>query len=185
MKRLVYAPSIKVWVKSDSGVVDLTPFVTECEINRKIDDVSHASVTFRNPKITDESGKNRFMFTQHEGKDGSVRPVFHPMDPITIILERMAGKPIQVFTGYCDTTPYVQLFPGTCRIQASCTLKRLLYTYWDPGLPFTKEFMRNYGWNLSNEGKAVNEQAAGKAEDFKNILQMNSDSGYRYVVKKI
>lgn len=170
MKRLVYSPSIKAWVKSDSGVIDLSPYIIECNISRKIDDVSSAELVFRNPKVTTENGKNRFMFTQHEGDDGSVRPVFHPMDPITIVLERIAGRPIQVFTGYCDTTPYVQLFPGTARIQASCTLKRLLYTYWDPALPFVSKFMKAYGWDLNVEsGTAVNQGQATAAEQSPNV----------------
>jgi len=173
MQRLVYSPSIKVWVKTDSGVIDLTPYVTECTVVRKIDDLSHAEIQFRNPKVL-KDGKPRFLFTENEYTDSdgstSIRPVFHPMDPITIVLERIAGKPIQVFTGYCDTTPYVQLFPGTARIKASCTLKRLNYTYFDPGLDFVQDFMRNYGWiiNVSN-GVAVNEKQATKDENPKQV----------------
>jgi hypothetical protein len=75
------------------------------------------------------------------------------MDPITIVFERIAGKPIQVFTGYCDAVPYVQLFPGLARLTASCTLKRLDYTYWDPALPFVTQFMKNYGWELGGNGQ--------------------------------
>jgi hypothetical protein len=164
MKRLVYSPSIKAWVKADSGVVDLSPYIIDCTIKRNIDDVSKAEITFRNPKVT-QNGKNRFMFTQHEDENGQVRPVFHPMDPITIVMERVANKPVQVFTGYCDTTPYVQLFPGAAKISASCTLKRLLYTYWDPGLLFVRDFMKNYGWDIGNEGQAVNQRLSTKAEN--------------------
>ena len=168
MKRLVYSPSVKVWVKSDSGVIDLSPYVTNCRINRKINEQSTAEITFRNPKISSPDGTNRFMWTQHEYTspqgDTSVRPVFHPMDPITITFERIAGRPIQVFTGYCDTTPYVQLFPGLARIKASCTLKRLNYTYWDPALQFTMDFMKNYGWSVSKTGQAINEKQSAEAE---------------------
>jgi murein DD-endopeptidase MepM/ murein hydrolase activator NlpD len=168
MQRLVYSPSVKVWVKSDSGVVDLSPYVTDCRIIRKVNEKSSAEVTFRNPKVNDLNGKNRFMWTQHEytGPDGvtSVRPVFHPMDPITIVFERIAGRPIQVFTGYCDKTPYVQLFPGLAKITASCTLKRLDYTYWDPALEFSRTFMKNYGWDVGPAGQAVNEKQSIEAE---------------------
>jgi len=167
MKRLVYSPSIKVWVKTDSGVINLTPYVTECRVSRKVNEVSQAEIEFRNPRIT-QNGKPRFMFTQHENEDGSVRPVFHPMDPIVITLERLHGKQIQVFTGYCDTTPYVQLVPGVARIKASCTLKRLLYTYWDPGLNFTRDFMKNYGWDLGAKGQVVNQDESTAAEASRN-----------------
>jgi len=108
--------------------------------------MSTAELEFRNPKVLKDN-KPRFLFTERE-TDGKVLPVFHPMDPITIIFERIAGKPIQVFTGYCDTTPDVQLFPGTAKIKASCTLKRLNHTYFDPGLQFVNDFMKAYGWNL-------------------------------------
>lgn len=164
MQRLVYSPSAKVWVKTDTGVVDLSPYVTECSVARHINDISKAEVHFRNPKVL-KDGKPRFMFTEHEN-NGKIGPLFHPMDPITIVLERIAGRPIQVFTGYCDTTPYVQLFPGIARITASCTLKRLNHTYWDPGLNFVRQFMNAYGWQLRvNDGLAVNEELATRNED--------------------
>lgn len=146
MQRLVYSPSVKVWVKADSGVVDLSPYIVDCKVYRVINDVSTAEIEFRNPK-TLQDGKPRFLFTERVEGD-KVLPVFHPMDPIVITMERIAGRPIQVFTGYCDTVPDVQLFPGTATIKASCTLKRLLHTYWDPGLPFVQDFMFAYGWNL-------------------------------------
>lgn len=145
MKRLVYSPSINAWIKTDHGVVDISSYITECTVNRKIDEVSRAIISFRNPKIND----GRFMFTEHES-NGVVGPMFHPMDPIIITMTRIKGKPIQVFTGYCDTTAYVQLFPGIATIEASCTLKRLLHTYWDPGLSFVMDFMQQYGWSYDN-----------------------------------
>ena len=151
MKRLVYSPSVKIWVKTDFGVVDLSPHITECRIQRKVNDLSSLDVVFRNPKVLQDN-KPRFLFTQRVQKDGNIGPVFHPMDPITVVLERIAGKPIQAFTGYCDTVPYVQLFPGTARLTASCTLKRLNYTYFDPGLPFVMDFMNQYGWQLGGDG---------------------------------
>ena len=157
MKRLVYSPSVNVWVRTDTGVFDLSPYVMDVSIDRRVGQVSAARVTFRNPRVTDERDqtKTRFMFTEHIADDGSVRPMFHPMDPIVITLTRLKGHPVQVFTGYCDTTPYVQLFPGTAQISASCTLKRLKYTYWDPGLPFVIEYLSKLGWGGQN-GTIIN-----------------------------
>jgi Peptidase family M23 len=170
MKRLVYSPSVKAWVKSDTGVVDLSPYITNCMIHRRIDDVSKLEIVFRNPKITDSNGKQRFMFTEHE-VDGKIMPLFHPMDPITVVCERIAGRPIQMFTGYCDTTPYVQLFPGVARIKASCTLKRLQHTYWDPALPFVDDFMKTYGWNVNpNTGAASPSAKRAKILETKTIF---------------
>src|SRR4051812_26842414 len=149
MKRLVYAPRVDVYVKRDDGtVIDLSPFVTECSVQRSINSVSKATVQFRNPSMR---------FTNFPQGDG-IGPMFHPMDPISITMTRLRDRPIEVFTGYCDTTPYLQLFPGTCTIQASCTLKRLQYTYWDPGLPFVVSFLEAHGWQPT-PGGAVDSKA--------------------------
>jgi hypothetical protein len=158
MKRLVYSPSVNVWVKTDTGVFDLSPYVTDVEVDRRIGQVSSAKVSFRNPRVTDERNKSqtRFMFTEHLANDGSVRPMFHPMDPIMITLTRLKGRPIQVFTGYCDTTPYVQLLPDVATLDASCTLKRLQYTYWDPALPYIRAFLDKHGWGVDpTSGQAL------------------------------
>lgn len=143
MKRLVYSPRTEVFVKADSGIYDISPYVTEIKVNRKVNQVSNARVVFRNPGM---------QFTEHKSAEGSVGPVFHPMDPIIISMTRIRNRPIQVFTGYCDTTPYFQLFPGPCVIEASCTLKRLQYTYFDPGLPFVWDFLSQYGWSVTPTG---------------------------------
>lgn len=174
MQRLVYSPSIKVWVKSDSGIIDLSPYVVSCNVDRKVNDVSTAQVEFRNPKVM-QDGKSRFMFTEHS-ENGQILPVFHPMDPITITFERIAGRPIQVFTGYCDSTPDVQLFPGTAKITASCTLKRLKYTYWDPALPFVNDFMKNYGWQLNQQTGQVGTDPGTTNKDLKTTIKNNSNN---------
>lgn len=170
MKRLVYSPSVCAWVKTDTGVFDLSPYITNFSIDRRVNEVSSAALTFRNPKVPDtrDPSKELFLFTQNVANDGSVRPMFHPMDPIIITLTRIKGRPVQVFTGYCDTTPYVQLYPGTAQLTASCTLKRLMHTYWDPALPFVRDFMIQNGWFITDSGTAINanaEQKRGQLND--------------------
>lgn len=158
MKRLVYTPKINAYIKADTGVYDVSDYIVDFSVDRKVNQVSSARLTLRNP------GKK---WTNHSYTDNGqkkVGPVFHPMDPITITLTRLKNRPVQVFTGYCDKTPYYQLFPGTVEITASCTLKRLLYTYFDPGLPFMRDFLSKYGWMPSTEtGGIVNPQAEAKA----------------------
>jgi len=170
MKRLVYSPSVCAWVKTDTGVFDLSPYITDFSIDRRVNEVSSAALTFRNPKVPDtrDPSKELFLFTQNVANDGSIRPMFHPMDPIIITLTRIKGRPVQVFTGYCDTTPYVQLYPGTAQLTASCTLKRLMHTYWDPALPFVRDFMVQNGWFITDSGTAINanaEQKRGELND--------------------
>lgn len=151
MQRLVYSPSVNVYVKTDSGVVDLSDYVVTCSVNRKMDDISTAQIDFRNPKV----GNGGFLFTDEV--------VFHPMDPIIISMTRLRNRPVQVFTGYCDSTPYFQMYPGIATIKASCTLKRLLHTYWDPGLPFVVDFMVKHGWSYdlaTGTSRLLNSSAA-------------------------
>lgn len=169
MKRLVYSPQINVWIKTDTGVFDLSPYITGFNVNRKVNAVSTAELTFRNPKVDLDNGESRYLFTQHKNGD-NYGPMFHPMDPIIITLTRIKGYPVQVFTGYCDTSPYVQIFPGTARLKASCSLKRLLYTYWDPGLPFVNEYLIQHGWYLK-DGVTFNPKAESNQ-------QADGDTGY-------
>lgn len=155
MKRLVYAPKISAYIKADSGIYDVSEYITEFSIDRKINQVSTAELTLRNPNKK---------WTQMEYKDSitgeqKIGPVFHPMDPITIFLTRLQNKPVQVFTGFCDQTPYLQLYPGVVPIKASCTLKKLQYTYFDAGLPFMREFLEQSGWFPNEDGSIVNPKA--------------------------
>lgn len=139
-RRLVYSPKAYVYTKAQDGTIyDLKQYVVSGQIQRKVNQVSSAQVTLRNPYK---------LFT---GGQGNPR-AFHPMDPITIYLERLQGHPVRVFTGYLDTTPYLQLYPGTISLSASCTLKKLLYTYFDPALPYVVAFFEQYGWVNTGQG---------------------------------
>lgn len=135
MQRLVYTPRAYVFTKDSKGNIrDVSRYVTEGSVTRKVQEVSRAEITLRNPDM---------IFTTPD-QDGHV--AFHPMDPITIYLKRLRKRPVRVFTGFLDKTPYLQLFPGVIRLRASCTLKRLLYTFFDPALPYMQSFLAAYGW---------------------------------------
>jgi hypothetical protein len=118
-------------VQTEDGIIDISDYIVSGSVNRVLNEVSTAQLVIRNPfkKFT---------------KPGN--PTFHPMDAIQIWGSRYKQHPVQLFTGYLDTTPYLQLFPGTCTLSASCTLKRLLYTYWDPGLPYIWSWLGKWGW---------------------------------------
>lgn len=153
MQRLVYSPKASAYIKTeDDRIVDVTNDIVRGEVHRKINQVSSATLTLRNDQRKYTSKGN---------------PTFRPMDPITIYLNRLPGFPVQVFTGFLDKTPYFQLYPGTVELTASCTLKRLQYTYWDPALPYVNEFMAQYGWVANRAtGELYNPQAAvGLAND--------------------
>ena len=156
MKRLVYSPKINAYIKADSGVYDVSDYIVDFSIDRKVNQVSSAQLTLRNPN----KKWTNFSYTNPSTGQKETGPVFHPMDPITILLTRLRNRPVQVFTGYCDSTPYLQLFPGTVQLTASCTLKRLLYTFFDPGLPFMMEFLAQYGWTPSQSTGGIVHPAA-------------------------
>lgn len=143
MQRLVYAPRVYAFIKnSNNEIQDVSDFITSGQVVRKVGAVSTASLTLRNP--------NMIFTTPVNG-----RSAFTPMDPITIFLKRLPGRPVRVFTGFLDKVPYLPLYPGTVTLQASCTLKRLLYTYFDLALPYSLSFLSAYGW-LSQDGSVFN-----------------------------
>lgn len=166
MKRLVYSPKAYCWVRTDNhGLVDLSPYIVSGSVARKVNMVSTAEITIRNPNM---------MFTRESRTKAG--PYFKPMDPITVWLERIRGFPVQVFTGYLDQSPYLQLYPGTASLTASCTLKKLLHVYWDPALSFTQQFMAKYGW-INNDGRLLNVGAeSGQSKNQDNTkLQIMQD----------
>lgn len=131
MKRLVYSPKVSAYIQTEDGVLDITDYIVSGNVQRVVNEVSTAELTIRNPN-------KRFTTPGN--------PTFRPMDGITIFASRYRDRPVQVFTGYLDQTPYLQLFPGTCTLKASCTLKRLLYTYWDPALGPSRDLLWKYNW---------------------------------------
>lgn len=145
-QRLVYAPKAWVYTKdAKENIYDLSNYVTAGQVNRLIGQVSTAQVTLRNP--------NKIFTSPSKGV------AFHPQDPITIFLQRQVAKPVRVFTGYLDETPYYQMYPGTITLKASCTLKKLLYTFFDPALPYVTSFLEQYGWINKGDGTIVSSQA--------------------------
>jgi len=145
MKRLVYSPKVEAFIKTDSGSYDISPYIVSGEVNRKINQVSTATINFRNPQ---------FIWTDHRHKDINgneiLGPVFHPMDTISIAMTRINDRPIQVFTGYLDSAPYVSTYPGVVTVRASCTIKRLMHTYFDSGLPFFQDFLSAHNWQVND-----------------------------------
>jgi cell wall-associated NlpC family hydrolase len=64
--------------------------------------------------------------------NGSYNGLFQRMDRVVVFLKRV--KMQQVFSGYLDTVPFAQLYGGPAEYKATCTLKRLMHTWWTPTL---------------------------------------------------
>lgn len=118
-KTLVYAPEVRVLTYGRDGVTrDLSKDVVRGSVTRRVDAASNASLTLNNKR-------NRYT-----GK-------LSRMDRIVIFLKRAKWE--LVFSGYLTRVPALDVYPSTCEISAQCTLKRLMHTYWDPGLPDSAE----------------------------------------------
>lgn len=112
-KTLVYNPSVKVEIISGGRVYDVSRDVVRGGVSRVVDAASQLNLTLSN-------------------KDLRYNNTFKRMDRIQVSLKRVRW--VKVFTGYLDSVPVFQLYPGTINLRASCTLKRLIHTWWDPNL---------------------------------------------------
>jgi hypothetical protein len=134
MRRIAYSPEVRVYIqpneKDKNGnlvpPIDISNDIIEGSIERKSNDISTARFVVQGRKL----GK--------ENQDDPTTSILlgntiRPMDKIVVYLKKT--KPILVFSGYIDLVPLVQFVPEPVVIEASCSLKRLQYTYWDPTLP--------------------------------------------------
>lgn len=139
MQRLTYSPKAYAFIYSSNlnKVIDVSEDIISGSVNRKVNDFSTARLTLRNLPVP---GSPHGKYTQR----GSTQ-VFLPNDLITIWLQRVAGKPVQVFTGYLDEVPMFEMYPRAVELSATCTLKRLAYGWFDPGLEFFQNWMATVG----------------------------------------
>lgn len=126
MRRFVYTPTVQAYIKTDFGILDVSNDIISGSVTRRVNAASGARLELQNP---------------HRKYIRKIRP----MDQIAIYLSRV--KPMLVFSGYVDSAPLDQLYPGPVSISASCTLKRLLYTFWDPSLSYVQQFFQKHGWD--------------------------------------
>ncbi len=158
MQRIVYAPKAYIFIRSSNlggKIYDVSTDVVRGSVVQKLGDVSSAQFELR----------NRYQKWLRD-PDTDNRSIFLPMDMVTIWLQRVAGRPVQVFTGYLDSVPYYQGYPGNAMFQATCTLKKLAFTWFDPGLPFFTQWVQtNDGWIFNPAtGEGLNAPAKGNAE---------------------
>lgn len=113
-KTLIYSPQVRIIIASGGKEIDVSKDVIRGRVVRNVDAVSTAEFYLNN-------------------KNGKYTGKVRRMDKVIILMKRITW--IQVFTGYLDIVPAYDLFPTEAYIRASCTLKRVKYTYWDKGLP--------------------------------------------------
>jgi len=113
MATLLYAPGIQILISTARhGIVDVSDDIISGSLDRSEDQMASLSFVLNNER------------RKYDG-------VFTPNDRIVVQMKRIAW--VQVFAGYLNSVPYRSIFPRKVPITASCTLKRLMYRYWDPG----------------------------------------------------
>jgi cell wall-associated NlpC family hydrolase len=115
MKTLVYAPDVQITIAHNAIMLDLSADIVRGEVQRKENAASSLFFTVSNPDLRYTSG------------------ALSRMDRINCFLTRT--NKVQVFSGYLDNIPWMQAYPGTVDFRATCTIKRLLHTWWNPALP--------------------------------------------------
>ncbi len=123
MSVFMYAPGFKIYISTEkNGILDISDDVTQGSIVRRSAGVSSLSFTLQNAR------------RKYDG-------VFVPNDRIIVMMKRLAW--MRVFTGYLNAVPLVTAWPMAVQMTASCSLKRLQYYYWDPGLASSQTLVTN------------------------------------------
>jgi hypothetical protein len=119
----LYSPGIKVYVSTqDNGILDLSDDVTSGTMVRRSSGVSSFNFQLMNAR------------RKYDG-------IFAPNDRIIVTMKRLSW--LRVFTGYLSGVPLVTAWPQTVPITAHCSLKRLAYWFWDPGLSVSQNMVAN------------------------------------------
>ena len=142
-RTLVYSPDVQILIARGQKEYDVSADVVAWSVRRVENGVS--SVAFR---LSNKA-------TRRDGSNLRYTNLFERMDRVVIRLKRVEW--VLVFSGYLDSVPYVQLYPGTVDFRASCTLKRLMHTWWDPGLPESSRI-------FDQAGQAQQEARGGEAQ---------------------
>jgi cell wall-associated NlpC family hydrolase len=101
------------------------------------------------------------VFVTLSNKGGRYTGNTAPMDKISVHLKRIGW--VQVFTGYLDTVPFRQLYQGVITLKATCTIKRLLHTPFNPGLPASTALFNQMGMAaaVSGDGQVPRDSGLG------------------------
>lgn len=140
-KTLIYSPQVRIVIASGGKEIDVSKDIIRGRVARVVDAVSQAEFYLNN-------------------KNGKYTGVLRRMDKVVIWMKRVTW--VQVFTGYLDIVPAYDLFPTEAYIRASCTMKRLKYTYWDSGLPASLRLLDPH-INVNEEGIEIIQNAPDAA----------------------
>lgn len=147
---LVYSPDVRIVIAHTVG-----PVAQQFDVSNDI---------VRGTVIRKENAASTLIWQCHNKNlrytNGMINnaPIFSRMDRVVCYMKR-AGTWIQVFSGYLDSVPYLQLYPSIVQFKATCTLKRLIYYYWNPGLPESISIFNQF--NSASQATGGDGQAGG------------------------
>ena len=135
MQRFVYVPRVEAYIRleEENRIVDVSDDIISGSIQLRLNAMSEAELTLQNKH-------GRYARSKTYGGTHIT-----PMDRIIIRMSRV-GQPENVFAGYIDGSPHYQMYSGPVTIRASCVLKLLQHTYFDPGLMSMASMFQKYGW---------------------------------------
>ncbi len=114
MGTFVYAPGVRIHIHSGKTgeVIDVTSDITRGSLN--LAENSTHGLSFN-------------LLNQNRKYDG----VFMPNDRVVVYLRRVTW--VLAFSGYLDRVPFASVWPTSVGFTATCTLKKLVHTLYDPG----------------------------------------------------
>lgn len=126
---LLYNPGIRISIdcRSTGTIIDVT------------DDIESGSMTLN------ENQMHSLNFTL-SSRGGKYVGIFTPNDRVVVQMKRVTW--MQTFSGYLNAVPYFSTFNCSVNLSASCTMKRIYYHFWDPGLAASIELLIS---SLSNQ----------------------------------
>lgn len=153
-KTLVYSPEVMIVIEG----TDVSADIVRGSVNRITGGASSLEFTLSNKNL------------RYNNK-------FRRMDRVAVWMKRI--NKVQVFAGYLDLVPGLQLYPSTVTFRASCTIKRLLYMYWDPALDSSLELLNQqrvpFG-ESANSAAATTTDADADADDAKDSKTPTDDA---------
>ena len=121
MSTLLYSPAVQIRIKTArNGIVDVSDDIERGNVGLRQNQPHSMSVTLLNPRRKYDR-------------------IFTPNDRVIVRLKRLRW--VQSFSGYLNQVPFFSAFPGSVSLTATCTAKRLQYTYWDPGFQDSVNFL--------------------------------------------
>jgi cell wall-associated NlpC family hydrolase len=149
LKTLVYSPDCRIYIARGISQYDISKDLVGGGIRR----------------VENSASSLQFRCTN---KGLRYNTLFKPMDRVVVFLKRTVW--VQVFSGYLDSVPFKQLYEGVVNFTATCTLKRLMYTYWDPGLPDSQQLLQQSQYNESESADGQGQTDTGLGSLLRRLL---------------